>query len=346
MAGERAAVPGRALWLGGCSERRLSVVGLGEVRARGKLRPLGRCRLSLEEAAPLPCYTLRAPRSQVYWVQALEARNTACLQDQRLPSGLGSPAARLSALSGASPAPLPQPTTPQVPSARHTPGLRLEENARTQQQQQGAGEARCARTPAVSTGGRPRSVAELHAALGSQQRLKRTRQQSIATFLSPPLPAAPAAAAAAPAAAAAATTAAAAPVGSPGSAAPAGKHRKLPLSPRLKRLRVSFEASLAGVGGGDEAGGQSGSGRKPSNGREGPGGGPAHVAAAAAAAAAAASQLEPSPVNAPPSAPQLSAATSSRAAAGAAGAVCSPRRGPPQRSLGSAADENAKGNAA
>lgn len=234
-------------------------------------------------------------------------------QDLRLelPRGLASPSPSPSALS--------QPTTPQPPSAHRTPGSAgpvagpsrenvwqgnllqqaqqqqrpprpggtgLGSPASAQQQQQDQQPAARAEAslgrPASSARRRPQSVAELHQASGSQKP-KRTRQQSIAPFLSPPPP----------------------PLGSPPAAQPGGgeagcpgsasRPRRLPVSPRLKRLRVSFELpqqrALEGLSSGSGLVGSS----LPA--------GAALVQAAAAAAgetrlpvaAAASSQLEPSP---------------------------------------------------
>lgn len=236
-------------------------------------------------------------------------------QDLRLelPRGLASPFPSPSALS--------QPTTPQPPSAHRTPGSAglvagpsrenvwqgnllqqaqqqqrpprpggtgLGSPASAEQQQQDQQPAARAEAslgrPASSARRRPQSVAELHQASGSQKP-KRTRQQSIAPFLSPPPP----------------------PLGSPRAAQPGGgeagcpasasRPRRLPVSPRLKRLRVSFELpqqrALEGLSSG------SGSGLVGSS---LPAGAALGQAAAGAAgetqlpvAAAASSQLEPSP---------------------------------------------------
>jgi hypothetical protein len=173
-------------------------------------------------------------------------------------------------------------------------------------------------------------MAELHAALGSQQKLKKTKQQSIASFLSPPSASLANLATSQPASAAAGTTAvdggsseagaAGAGAGAcPGSSPVApNRHRQMPLSPRLhrleaqmspggraKRLRVNFdlppgfvgidsrhERALTASGAPCELEGAAGAGPSSASAAH------AGCGGADAAAAAAASQLEPSPFNA------------------------------------------------
>lgn len=266
---------------------------------------------------------------------------------------------------------LSQPATPQAPpSRRATPGVGNENLGQanllvalptTQQQQQrgraapgSAGATPAATAPSSPSEGRaggsvwrpassvrrPRSVAELHAALGSQQKsAKRTKQQSIAAFLSPPAPRLAGAASGSsiavrqqrqPGVEGNAAAGAREAGGSSPAPAAANRQRKMPVSPRLKRLRVSFElpqlpasTGAAELATGTAAAAAATLGSAPSSsafGSENVAAATAAASAAApttleAAAAVVASRLEPSPHLAGSSAP-LACSGGTAAAAG------------------------------